>query len=198
MLIIIARPCSCARRGRGGHAGSGVRVRVWYRYVYCFLMRTVTEPFAACCPACRLIVPNAAVPTGVKLGDLIARLQATLPLPAQPLPPIIPVIDWPINVQVVCSETEYDAHDTQARRFKVSNFQDDTGAVLHLSAPGELRWYVVRKGKGFTGVVQGSHIFSAMVTGVSGGSGEHVDTRDKAELAWRWAHAYGQTAVLPM
>jgi hypothetical protein len=153
---------------------------------------------AGCCPACRSIVPLRAIPQGSELGDVIRSLQQGLPPPVnQPPLPIVPVIDWRITVPVLAQQPEDDAHSTYARTVFVSGMEGSS-ATLHVSAPADKRWYVVRKGKGFTGVVQGSHIFTAMVADVPSASGARMATRDDAELAWRWAHAYGGTALLSM
>jgi hypothetical protein len=145
--------------------------------------------------ACRKIVPAEGLPIGVKLGELIRRLQETLPHPPnQPAIPVVPLIDWRVEVPVIAHQPQADAHDDRARTFFVNGMGD--GRSVHVSAPSDWRCYVVRKGRGFTGIVQGSHIYTAMVADVASASGSRADTRDDAELAWRWAHAYQATGQL--
>jgi hypothetical protein len=75
-------------------------------------------------------------------------------------------------------------------------FQGPDGMVLHVDRQPNDRWYVVIKGRGFSGVCRSTTEWANVVPNVPGAVGHSAKDRASGEFAWLRAFYARQTAIL--
>jgi hypothetical protein len=104
---------------------------------------------------------------------------------------------WAFNADAVPIPIRNRSATSGPSIYHVVHSTNKTGTRVHLSSSAKDRWYVIVKGRGFTGIARGVDFYVAAVTGVPRAFSEKAASKSEAEVLWLKYYANGVTEILP-